>query len=165
MKKITLLVLILAAATGYATAQRGFHALSVSTGVSYFNSKYITLELEKQNPKKLNLGFLVQGIFYNKTETKTINFKSDNTYLAAGMYVSLFTNKSRNFSQTVKLGGAIGTDNDNLLWFPFLSLRQCFYISNKIQLITSEGFQYLFDHPYINKPWQPTFQIGLQLQL
>lgn len=144
-------------------SQNGYTAISITGGFSVTNSKYITIEVEKNNNKKVHMGMMIENLFYSDYKKEKINFGSTNTYHCVGLFIAAPVKNSRNYSSQFYFGSAIGTDFHKLIYYPFAGVSHSFYVSPKSQLFISEKVQYLFK--LNDAKWQPCASLGFKYLL
>jgi hypothetical protein len=140
-------------------AQSGFTCYGLSNGISSNNSKLISFTIEGSGNKKIHAGVMVESLFYASDISK-YSIAGSKAYLSAGLFLKTNITNTRNFNQQLFLGGNIGTDNKNTIWYPQVGLEQNFFCSSHIQLFTTQKCLYIFGITGNN--WQPILSIGIR---
>lgn len=160
----SIFILFLLALVFFSNAQTGYKTISVSTGLSSTNSKYLSLTLEHTDNKRLHAGVLFQTLFYSNYNPKKIDLTCNETYHGVGLFLSSNLSNSRNYYTQLYLGGTVATNFSNLIYYPFLGLSQCQFIYPKLQFFISERVSYLINVPD-RQNWQPALFGGFKILL
>lgn len=162
MKYLFFALLIFASLT--AKAQIGYKQVLVSGGLSAFNTKVFSVQLEGAGTRKIHIGIMFETLLYSDNKNLHFSVSSNKTFQSVGFYLKGDVHTAKNFSATWFVGGAAGTDTHNLIFYPVGGLEQGWFIHPKTQLFISENMLYLrnVDLKYL---MQPTLQAGFKWAL
>ncbi len=149
-----------------AEGQNGYTAITISTGMSAFNSKYFTVTIQNSNSKKIQGGIILEALLYADFPNSKYNYGavSGKTYYAAGYYLTSILKTSRNYSSNILYGVALASNSTNIIIYPFASLVQQFNLNANRIFFISEKIQYLIPYQFtgITQHWQPSLNAGFK---
>ena len=165
LKPISIVILFLAIFTE-AEGQNGYTALSISTGMSAFNSKYFTITIQNSNSKKIQGGIILEALLYDDFSNSKYNYTAvpGKRYYAVGYYLTSILNTSRNYSSNILYGAALASNSTTVIIYPFASLVQQFNLNANRMFFISEKIQYLIPYQFtgITQHWQPSLNAGFK---
>jgi hypothetical protein len=145
-------------------AQTGYRQLQVSGGLSAFNSRIFSIQLESAGTHKIHAGMMFQALWYSPNKNLHFPIHDSRLFESVGLYLKKDIYTAKNFCATVYLGGAIGTDTHNIILYPMGGLEQGWFIRPKTQLFISENLLYLRNIDLANN-LQPILQMGIKCLL
>lgn len=163
MKNLFLLLLLIISNEILLAQTGGYKTLTIATGMSITDSRYITVMLENDGDKRIHTGIVYEALFYSKYKNKRIDFGNTTAYNGLGFYLSSSLSNSRNYDAQFYFGGVASTNFSKVIYYPFLGLSQSFFLSSKLQLFISERISYLMNLNEEN--WQPAILGGIKILL
>lgn len=164
-RKLNLILLFFAIiVTGNLFAQNGCKSFAATVGASTANSKYISLSFETTSTGYNIFGLSLDGIYYSQNHRKRLDFTSDNKILALGLYYKNRLSSTRNFNTSFFIGGAGGSDNSRIIYYPFGGFEENLFLQEGLQLTFNQKVIYLLGLKHINN-WQPCLNIGFKFSL
>lgn len=145
-------------------AQTGYQQLQVSGGVSASNASLVSIQFERANTHKIHLGLLIQALSYKPGKFQHYPIRDSARFISAGLYLKKDMYSTKNFCSSIYLGGAIGTNTHNLIFYPLGGLEQGLFVCPKIQLFISESAFYLRSSN-VSETFQPVLQMGIKCWL
>lgn len=142
-------------------AQKGYRQLQVSGGLSAFNSKIFSIQLESAGTHKIHAGMMFQTLWYSPNKNLHFSIRDSRVFEAVGLYLKKDLYCAKNFCATVYLGGAIGTNTHDVILYPVGGLEQGWFICPKTQLFISENLLYI-RHIDLANTMQPILQMGVK---
>ena len=109
-------------------------------------------------------GVVADGIFYAARRTP-LNFHSDNTMMALGIYYKGKLAYAKNFFSNFFLGGSAGSDNRHFVYYPFAGFEENFNLSEKFLLTVQQKAAYLMGGNKPKNNWQPGINVGFKITL
>jgi len=164
-KGITFIILIVSLIfPGTLYAQNSFRNFGLTAGASTTNSKYISLSFETTSTGYNIFGLNLDGIYYSQNHRKRLDFTSDNKILALGLYYKNRLSSTRNFNVSFFIGGAGGSDNSRIIYYPFGGFEENLFLQEGLQLTINQKVIYLPGLKHINNG-QPCLNIGFKFSL
>lgn len=142
-------------------AQTGYRQLQVSGGLSTSGSTIFSIQLERAGTPKIHLGLLFQALSHSPGKNSHLPTQDSMLFGSAGLYLKKDMYCAKNFCATIYLGGAIGTNTHDIIFYPVGGLEQGWFIYPKTQLFISENLLYL-RHTGLANTLQPTLQVGIK---
>ena len=161
MKKI-FYVLLFTFHLSFVFSQAGYNSISLLTGMSTNNSKFVSVLFEKDGMRKFNLIYSLEAIRY-ATATSTYDLSGNDNYVAAGLLLSSKLSNNRNYSSRIFFGAMAGTDNSYFVWYPVIGFKQNINLSSKFSLLFQERGAYIFNLSQNN--WQASLHFGCRMIL
>lgn len=164
-RKLNLILLFFAIiVTGNLFAQNGCKSFAATVGASTTNSKYISVSFETSSDGYHIFGLSLDGIGYSRNLKKQLDYTVDNHILALGLYYKNKLSSIRNFNTSFFIGGAGGSDNSRIIYYPFGGFEENLFLHEGLQLTINQKVIYLFGLKHINN-WQPCLNIGFKFSL